>query len=56
MLLIEQGQSPSEVRKAVTSKGGTTAAALSRLEKRKFENVLQDALNAAHKRAKQLSR
>ena len=55
MLLIEQNAAASDLRKAVTSKGGTTQAALTKLEKKKFDQILQDALKAAHKRAKELS-
>ena len=56
MLLVEEKQMPAQLRKAVTSKGGTTEAALSQLENKKFRAVIKEAMTAAYKRAKQLSR
>ena len=46
--------SPSELRKQVTSKGGTTAAAIEILEQQGFNTILFNAITAAHARAKQL--
>ena len=56
MLLAEEGASPAQLRQSVTSKGGTTAAALNCLEKKKCDHLIKDALRAAHQRAKELSR
>jgi len=49
-------QTPDILRKNVTSPGGTTEAALKVFSKRKFEKTVLDALAAAAKRSKQLSR
>jgi len=48
--------SPEELRKMVTSKGGTTEAALKVLEERKFGHIFHEALQAALRRAGELSR
>ena len=47
---------PIEMRKAVTSPGGTTAAAIAQLEKEDFPGLLARAVMAAHNRAVQLGR
>ena len=47
---------PADLRKRVASKGGTTEAALNIFEKKKFKNIVKDAVKAAHKRAKELSK
>ncbi len=53
--LIEQsGKEPSELRQMVTSKGGTTAAALGVLEAGDFRNLVTRAIEAAYKRAREL--
>ena len=56
MLVLEKGECPSDLRKAVTSKGGTTQAALSTLQKKKFEHSIQSALQAAKRRAGELAK
>lgn len=43
------------LREKVTSKGGTTAAALDVFNKAKFDQIFKAALGAANKRAKQLA-
>lgn len=52
--LLSSGISPSELRKTVTSPGGTTEAGLKIFEKREFSKIIGEALEAAHKRAKEL--
>jgi len=53
--LIEQSdRSPAELRKMVTSPGGTTEQALLKLEEGKFHALIQEAVKAAYERAKQL--
>ena len=52
-LLNEKGISPSELRKQITSQGGTTQAALEVLNN---NGSLEEAANAALKRAKELSK
>ena len=53
--LIKENRSPEVLRERVTSKGGTTAAALSILMKNNcLDNLVKDALVAAEKRSKEL--
>lgn len=47
---------PEELRKKVTSKGGTTEAALKVFEEKKLKKTVEDAVAAAAKRAAELSR
>lgn len=47
--------SPGRLRQMVTSKGGTTAAALEFLEKKKFSRTFLDAVQAALDRGRELS-
>ncbi|MBI3306890.1 MAG: pyrroline-5-carboxylate reductase [Candidatus Omnitrophica bacterium] len=47
--------SPEELRKMVTSKGGTTEAALKILESKNFPEIFHEALQAALKRGRELS-
>jgi pyrroline-5-carboxylate reductase len=47
---------PAELRAQVTSKGGTTAAALAVLEERGVGASIQAAVQAAQKRAEELGR
>jgi len=54
-LLRHDGRTPEELREAVTSKGGTTAAALAVMKERGVGGAIADALAAAHRRAKELS-
>ncbi len=55
-LLEQSTHSASELREQVTSKGGTTQAALDVLMKgSKFENIMEEAINAAQLRSKELS-
>ena len=53
---IESGTSPAELREAVTSKGGTTEAALARLEAAGLRTMFDDAIEAAFVRAKELAK
>jgi len=53
-LLLETGEEPALLRKKVTSKGGTTQAALSVLEKNKTAKVFEKAVIAAKKRADEM--
>lgn len=54
LLADSSPKSPRELRKQVTSPGGTTAAGIAALESGKFKELLADAVAAAHKRAKEL--
>jgi pyrroline-5-carboxylate reductase len=49
------GESPSELRRKVTSPGGTTEAALKVFAARNFSQLMMDALVAARNRSKELS-
>jgi len=55
MLCEARGCSPEELRAAVTSKGGTTAAALLALTEAKVFQNLVAAIKAAHRRAEELA-
>ena len=55
-LLSESGSSPEELRRAVTSPGGTTEAAIELFEKKEFKNIVVEAIKAAYARAKELSK
>ena len=49
-------ESPAELRARVTSKGGTTAAAVGLLDERRVREALADAVRAAQRRAGELSK
>jgi len=53
-LIEESGREPAELRKMVTSPGGTTAEAIKELEQRNFSDLITRAVKAAYERAKQL--
>ncbi len=53
-LLQESGHEPAELRRMVTSPGGTTAAAISRLEEGGFAGLIREAVDAAYRKAKEL--
>lgn len=55
-LLEDSGLPLSKLRENVTSKGGTTAAALTLLEKHHFSDLIFQAVNAAYERAKALEK
>ena len=49
------GESPAELRRKVTSPGGTTEAALKVFAANNFSRLVSDALKAAHDRGRELS-
>lgn len=51
---IESGLHPAELRNAVTSPGGTTAAGLAELEAAGFRTAIDSAIDAAYERAREL--
>jgi len=53
-LIQKSGKEPAELRRMVTSPGGTTAEALLQLEKGDFAGLLFQAVSAAHDKAKRL--
>jgi len=54
-LIQESGKEPAELRRMVTSRGGTTAEALLELERGGFSNLLRRAVSAAHDKARRLA-
>ena len=54
-LMAESGEAPAELRRKVTSPGGTTEAALKVMNDRKLEEILAEAMRAAEKRSRELS-
>ena len=55
-LMERSKESPSVLRARVTSKGGTTQAALKIFSKRQTEKIFKEALTAAKKRSRQLAK
>jgi pyrroline-5-carboxylate reductase len=55
LMLRDSGESATQLREAVTSPGGTTAAALKRLEDHRFRAAVSDALQAARDRSRELA-
>ncbi len=55
VMLRDSGDSATQLREAVTSPGGTTAAALRRLEDRGLRAAFSDALEAARDRSRELA-
>ncbi len=55
-LVLRSGEHPAILREAVTSPGGTTAAALEQLERGAFRSSLQAAVRAACERSRELAR
>ena len=53
-LVQKSGKEPSELRRMVTSPGGTTAEALLQLEKGGFSGLILQAIIAAHNKARSL--
>jgi pyrroline-5-carboxylate reductase len=53
-LIQKSGREPAELRRMVTSPGGTTAEALAELDKGGFTNLVIKAVNAAYNKAKRL--
>ncbi|MFC2123027.1 pyrroline-5-carboxylate reductase [Bacteroidota bacterium] len=53
-LVQKSDKSPAELRRMVTSPGGTTAEALKKLEEGGFHELIKEAVKAAYNRAKQL--
>jgi len=55
-LLEETGLSAKELREKVTSKGGTTEAALNVFKHEKLNSIVREAVVKATKRARELSK
>jgi len=56
MLMNQSGQKPQDLRKRVTSKGGTTEAAFAVFRKKGLDKILSLAFKAAASRSKRLER
>ena len=52
--LQKSGKAPDELRRMVTSPGGTTAEALAQFEKGQFSELVMRAVSAAYEKAKKL--
>jgi len=55
-LIQKSGKPPAELRRMVTSPGGTTAEAILQFEKGGFSNLVMQAVTAAYNKAKELGR
>ncbi len=55
-LIQRSGKEPAELRRVVTSPGGTTAQALEQLEKGNFAELIKRAVKAAYNKARELGR
>jgi pyrroline-5-carboxylate reductase len=55
-LLVQSGRSPAALRRAVTSKGGTTERAIEVFEDGRFAGLVAAAVKAAYLRAKELGK
>jgi len=55
-LIEKSGKTPADLRKMVTSPGGTTAEALLQLEKGDFNKLVLQAVQAAYNKAKELGK
>jgi len=53
-LIQQSGEEPAELRRKVTSPGGTTARALEQLEKGQFTELVKRAVKAAYDKAREL--
>lgn len=55
-MLLKTGQSPEDLRAAVSSPGGTTLAGLARLDELDFVGTVREGVTAATRRARELGR
>ena len=55
-LLEKAGKTPAELRRGVTSPGGTTAAAVKVFEESGLATIVREAVRAAYNRAKELGK
>jgi pyrroline-5-carboxylate reductase len=53
---MQSSETPSTLRQKVTSKGGTTEAALGVLEQKQWQDILEEALAAAKERGVQMAK
>jgi pyrroline-5-carboxylate reductase len=55
-LMVESGESPAELRRRVTSPGGTTEAAIKVFNDRRLTEIFIEAINVATRRGQELSK
>ena len=55
-LIQKSGKQPAELRRMVTSPGGTTAEAMLHFEKGGFSNLVREAVRAAYEKAQKLGK
>lgn len=55
LMVNMSGQSPADLREKVTSKKGTTEAAIKVFDKKKLKKIIFEGVDAAYKRAKELN-
>jgi pyrroline-5-carboxylate reductase len=55
-LLVSSSDAPAELRRKVTTPGGTTHAAISHMESKDFGNIVVDAIKAAEARGRELGK
>ncbi|MFC1872401.1 pyrroline-5-carboxylate reductase [Chloroflexota bacterium] len=53
-LMKQSGTAPAELRRMVTSKGGTTERALQKFDEAGFRSIVESAMNAAYDRARKM--
>jgi len=53
-MLVSSDEPPQELRRKVTSPGGTTHAAITHMELRDLPTIVVDAIKAAERRGKEL--
>jgi pyrroline-5-carboxylate reductase len=53
-MMLETGEAPADLRQKVTSKGGTTQAALEHMERAGVKNAISQAVQAAFRRGREL--
>jgi pyrroline-5-carboxylate reductase len=55
-LLVKEGKLPQELRARVTSKGGTTEAAIQTMETKNLKSIVNEAIYSAFQRAQELGK
>jgi pyrroline-5-carboxylate reductase len=55
-LVVQSGKEPSDLRRSVTSPGGTTAEAIRKFEESGFSDLIYQAIKAAYEKAQKLGK
>ena len=53
-MLVSSSDSPQELRRKVTSPGGTTQAAIEHMQAQRLDQIIVDAIKAAQRRSREL--